>query len=254
MIFFNSLTMKVHRMIVIPAIDLKNGKCVRLSQGEMHRETVYSLDPAESALKWQALGACRLHIVDLDGAVGGQPHNREAIRRIRAAVDMHIELGGGIRDMDTITAYLDDGIDSVILGTAAIKDPELRNEACARYPGRIIIGIDARDGMVSVQGWTEDTATSAVDFACALDPAAVAAIIFTDISRDGMLTGPNIESTVTLARSVAIPVIASGGISCLDDIRRLQEVESCGIMGAITGRALYTGDLDLAACIALTGQ
>jgi len=245
---------KERNVIVIPAIDLKNGKCVRLSQGEMHRETVYSLDPAETALKWRALGARRLHIVDLDGAVGGKPHNREAIRRIRAAVDMHIELGGGIRDLDTITAYLDDGIDSVILGTAAIKDPALRHEACERYPGRIIIGIDARDGMVSVQGWTETTATSAVDFARELDPAAVSAIIFTDISRDGMLTGPNIESTVALARSVSIPVIASGGISSLDDIRRLQEVESCGIMGAITGRALYTGDLDLAECIAITGQ
>jgi len=241
-------------MIVIPAIDLKNGKCVRLSQGDMHRETVYSLDPAETALQWRAMGARRLHIVDLDGAVGGTPHNREAIRRIRAAVDMHIELGGGIRDLDTITAYLDDGIDSVILGTAAIKDPQLRRTACEQYPGRIIIGIDARDGMVSVQGWTETTATSAVDFARELDPAAVAAIIFTDISRDGMLTGPNIESTVALARSVSIPVIASGGISSLNDIRRLQEVESCGIMGAITGRALYTGDLDLAECIAITAQ
>ncbi len=239
-------------MLVIPAIDLKNGKCVRLSQGDMHRETVYSLDPAETARQWRALGARRLHIVDLDGAVGGKPHNREAIRRIRSAVDMHIELGGGIRDLDTVKACLDDGIDSVILGTAAIKDPVLRAAACERYPGRIIIGIDARDGMVSVQGWTETTATSAIDFARELDPAAVAAIIFTDISRDGMLTGPNIESTVALARSVSIPVIASGGISSLGDIRRLMEVASCGIMGAITGRALYTGDLDLAECIAIT--
>lgn len=227
---------------------------MRLSQGEMQRETVYSLDPAETALKWQGLGARRLHIVDLDGAVGGTPRNREAIRRIRAAVDMHIELGGGIRDLATITSYLDDGIDSVILGTAAIRDPGLRRDACGRFAGRIIIGIDARDGMVSVQGWTETTATSAIDFARELDPAAVAAIIFTDISRDGMLTGPNIESTVALARSVAIPVIASGGIASIDDIRRLIEVESCGIMGAITGRALYTGDLDLAECIAITGQ
>jgi len=241
-------------MIIIPAIDLKNGKCVRLSQGEMHRETVYSDSPVETALKWQSLGARRLHIVDLEGAVSGTPHNREAIRDICAAVDMHVELGGGIRDLETITGYLDDGVDSVILGTAAIKDPELRRKACQQYPGRIIIGIDARDGMVSVQGWTEDTATSAIDFARELDPAAVEAIVFTDISRDGMLTGPNIESTVALARAVPIPIIASGGISALEDIRRLLDVEQHGIMGAITGRALYTGDLDLAEAVAITQQ
>jgi phosphoribosylformimino-5-aminoimidazole carboxamide ribotide isomerase len=220
----------------------------------MHRETVYSDNPVKIALNWQALGARRLHIVDLDGAVSGTPHNREAIRQIRAAVDMHIEIGGGIRDLATIASCIDDGIDSVILGTAAIKDPDLRRTACTQYPGRIIIGIDARDGMVSVQGWTENTATSAIDFARELDPEAVSAIIFTDISRDGMLTGPNIESTVALARSMPIPVIASGGLSSLDDIRRLLEVEQYGIMGAITGRALYTGDLDLAACIAMTEQ
>jgi phosphoribosylformimino-5-aminoimidazole carboxamide ribotide isomerase len=249
--FLSSLPRKTN-MIIIPAIDLKNGKCVRLSQGEMHRETVYSDNPVETALKWQQLGAERLHIVDLDGAISGEPHNREAIRRIRASVEMHIEIGGGIRDMDTVADYLDSGIDSVILGTAAIKDPELRHTACERYPGRIIIGIDARDGLVSVQGWTEDTATTAIDFARQLDESSVAAIVFTDISRDGMLTGPNIESTVELARSIKIPVIASGGLSSLDDIRRLLKVKQHGIMGAITGRALYTGDLDLGECIALT--
>jgi len=167
---------------------------------------------------------------------------------------MHVELGGGIRDLETITAYLNDGVDSVILGTAAIKNPELRRKACEQYPGRIIVGIDARDGMVSVQGWTEDTATSAIDFARELDPAAVEAIVFTDISRDGMLTGPNIESTVALARAMPIPVIASGGISSLEDIRGLLDVEQHGIMGAITGRALYTGDLDLAEAVAITQQ
>jgi phosphoribosylformimino-5-aminoimidazole carboxamide ribotide isomerase len=220
----------------------------------MHRETVYSENPVEIAKKFQTLGAGRLHIVDLDGAVSGTPRNREAIRKIRAAVDMHIELGGGIRDLATVAACLDDGINSVILGTAAIKNPQLRNDACRQYPGRIIIGIDARGGMVSVQGWTEDTATSAVDFARELDPGAVTAIVFTDISRDGMLTGPNIESTVELARSTPIPVIASGGLSSLDDVRRLLEVEQYGIMGAITGRALYTGDLDLAECLAMTAR
>ncbi len=239
-------------MIVIPAIDLKDGQCVRLARGEMDQATVYSPDPAEVARRWEDMGARRLHIVDLDGAVSGVPKNRGRIRAIRAAVSMELELGGGIRDLDTIEAYLDLGVDSIILGTAAIKDPALREESCKKFSGRIIIGIDARDGMVSVQGWTEDTRTPAVDFARKLDPGAVAAIIFTDISRDGMLTGPNIESTAELARAVSIPVIASGGVSGLEDIRNVLAIEDCGVMGVITGRALYTGDLDLRECIALT--
>ena len=241
----------VRDMIIIPAIDLKNGQCVRLSQGHMDRSTVYSGNPVEVAQKWQDMGATRLHIVDLDGAVSGSPANRAVIKSIRSAVTMQIELGGGIRDTATIDDYLEAGIDYIILGTAAIRDPALRDESCRRFPGRIIIGIDARQGMVSVQGWTEDTALEAVDFARQLDSTAVAAIIFTDISRDGMLSGPNIEATAGLARSVTIPVIASGGVSNISDIRRLIEAEHFGITGVITGRALYTGDLDLKECLTL---
>jgi len=239
-------------MIIIPAIDLKDGKCVRLARGEMDQSTVYSDNPAEMARRWEQCGAERLHIVDLDGAVAGVPSNSDAISRIREAVSMKIELGGGIRTIQTAANYLDLGIDYIILGTAAVKDPALLEQCCTKHPGSIIVGIDARDGMVSVRGWTEDTRTSAVAFAASLDPAAVAAIIYTDISRDGMLTGPNIESTAALAGSISIPVIASGGVSCIDDIRRLIAVEATGIMGVITGRALYTGDLDLHDCIALT--
>ncbi len=239
-------------MLIIPAIDLKQGQCVRLSQGKMDQSTVYSADPAEVARQWESMGARRLHIVDLDGALSGEPKNRDAIKSIRSAVTMTIELGGGIRDVETIEDYLSAGVDKVILGTAAIKNPVLLEESCKRFSSRIIIGIDARDGMVSVQGWTENTETSAVDFAKQLDSQAVSAIIFTDISRDGMLTGPNIESTVQLAEAVSIPVIASGGVSCMKDLKRLIEVESSGIQGVIIGRALYTGDIDLKECIELT--
>jgi phosphoribosylformimino-5-aminoimidazole carboxamide ribotide isomerase len=199
------------------------------------------------------MGATRLHIVDLDGAVSGIPKNMELIKEIRAAVKMKIELGGGIRDLKTIEAYFSAGIDFIILGTAAIKDPELLKESCNRYPGKIIIGIDARDGMVSVQGWTEDTKTSAVAFAKELDSTKVTAIVFTDISRDGMLTGPNIKSTAGLAKSIDIPVIASGGISGIKDINDLLKVEHCGIFATIVGRALYTGNIDLKECIKTAG-
>ena len=238
-------------MIIIPAIDLKGGQCVRLSQGEMGRATVYSDDPAEVARRWQSLGAQRLHIVDLDGAVSGEPKNRVAVKSIRSCVSMQIELGGGIRNISTIEEYLSAGVDYIILGTAAIKNPGFLEESCKNFAGKIIIGIDARGGMLSVQGWTENTAIRAVDFAQQLDRSAVAAIIFTDISRDGMLTGPNIESTAQLAQAVTIPVIASGGVSCMADIEKLLEIESLGVQGVITGRALYTGDIDLKECIEL---
>jgi len=240
-------------MLIIPAIDLKGGKCVRLAQGKMHESTTYSDNPAEIAVKWEQMGATRLHIVDLDGAVSGIPKNMELIKKIRAAVNMQIELGGGIRDLKTIDAYFSAGIDFVILGTAAIKDPGLLKKSCSKYPGKIIIGIDARDGMVSVQGWTEDTKTSAVDFAKELDSTKIAAIVFTDISRDGMLTGPNIESTAELAKAIDIPVIASGGISGIKDIKDLIEVEQYGIFATIVGRALYTGNIDLKECIKIAG-
>jgi phosphoribosylformimino-5-aminoimidazole carboxamide ribotide isomerase len=238
-------------MIIIPAIDLKGGQCVRLSQGEMGRATVYSDDPAKVAKRWQSMGAQRLHIVDLDGAVSGEPKNREAVKSIRACVSMQIELGGGIRSISTIEEYLSAGVDYIILGTAAIKNPGLLEESCKKFAGKIIIGIDARGGMLSVQGWTENTEIRAVDFAQQLDRSAVAAIVFTDINRDGMLTGPNIESTAQLAQAVTIPVIASGGVSCMEDIEKLLEIEPLGVRGVITGRALYTGDIDLKKCIEL---
>lgn len=241
-------------MLIIPAIDLKQGKCVRLSQGKMDESTVYSDSPAETAARWQAEGAKRLHIVDLDGAVSGIPKNMDAVKQIRAAVNMELELGGGIRDLKTVDTYFSAGIDYIILGTAAIRDPELLRQSCEKYPGRIIIGIDARDGQVSVQGWTEDTRTSAIDFARTLDPEKVSAIVFTDISRDGMLTGPNIQSTAALARAVDIPVVASGGISGMKDITALMKVEDSGIFAAIVGRALYTGNINLAQCIKTAGK
>jgi len=239
-------------MLIIPAIDLKQGQCVRLSQGRMDDATVYSSDPVETALRWQSLGARRLHIVDLDGAVSGKPVNSRVIEKICSAVNMDVELGGGIRDLQTVRQYISAGVDYVILGTAAVRDPALLAACCADYPGKIIIGIDARDGMVAVQGWTEETALRAVDFARTLDSTKVSAIVFTDIKRDGMLTGPDIESTAALARAVTIPVIASGGVSRIDDIKKLLAVEQSGIMGVIVGRALYTGTIDLKQCIALT--
>jgi len=219
----------------------------------MDESTTYSDNPSKIAIKWEKMGATRLHIVDLDGAVSGIPKNMELIKEIRAAVKMQIELGGGIRDLRTIDAYFSAGIDFVILGTAAIKDPGLLKKSCSKYPGKIIIGIDARDGMVSVQGWTEDTKTSAVDFAKQLDSTKVAAIVFTDISRDGMLTGPNIVNTAGLAKAIDIPVIASGGISGIKDIKDLIEAEQCGIFATIVGRALYTGNIDLKECIKTAG-
>lgn len=236
-------------MLIIPAIDLKDGQCVRLSQGRMERATIYSQDPAEIAGRWQAKGAQRLHIVDLDGAVAGKPVNKKVIKTILSAITIPVQLGGGIRDIKTIEEYLDSGIDSIILGTAAIKDPMLLEESCKKFPGKIIIGIDARDGMVSIQGWTEKTSVSAVDFAQKLDSSAVKAIVFTDIKRDGMLVGPNIESTARLAGAVSIPVIASGGVANIDDIKKLLKIESAGVEGVIIGRALYTGDIDLKECI-----
>ena len=232
-------------MIILPAIDLKEGKCVRLEQGLMDKDTVYSDDPAAQALVWQQQGGEYLHIVDLDGAFAGVPKNKAAIEAIVAALDIPCELGGGIRDLATVEAYLALGIDRVILGTIAQQNPQLVAEACKLFPGHIVVGIDARDGLVAVRGWADVTATKASDLAAQMEGFGVAAIIYTDIARDGMMQGPNIAATKALAESISIPVIASGGISSLDDIRNLLAIEGSGVAGAITGKAIYSGALDL---------
>ncbi|MBE0500250.1 MAG: 1-(5-phosphoribosyl)-5-[(5-phosphoribosylamino)methylideneamino]imidazole-4-carboxamide isomerase, partial [Desulfuromonadales bacterium] len=239
-------------MIILPAIDLKAGRCVRLEQGLMDKDTVYSLTPGEQARVWQDQGGEFLHIVDLDGAFAGQPKNREAIRAIIEAIDIPCELGGGIRDMQTIEAYLALGIDRVILGTVAKENPALVAEACTVFPGQIVVGIDAKDGLVAVRGWADLTEKLATEMAKEMEGFGVEAIIYTDIARDGMMQGPNIEATRALAESINIPVIASGGLSTLDDIRRLLAIESSGVTGVITGKAIYSGAIDLRAAVALT--
>ncbi len=239
-------------MIVIPAIDLKEGKCVRLEQGLMEKDTVFNDDPGAQARIWQDQGAELLHIVDLDGAFAGEPKNRGAIEKIVKALTIPTQLGGGIRDIPTIEAYLEMGIGRVIIGTAAQRNPELVEEACKRFPGRIVVGIDAKNGMVAVQGWAEVTGVTATELARRFEGFGVSAIVYTDISRDGMMQGPNIEATRALAESISIPVIASGGVSSLKDIENLLAVEKSGVTGVITGKAIYTGALDLAEAIALT--
>ena len=239
-------------MIVIPAIDLKEGRCVRLEQGLMERDTVYSDNPAAQALKWEDQGAELLHIVDLDGAFAGEPRNRSAIEAIVKALKIPTQLGGGIRDLATVEAYLGMGVGRVIIGTAAQRNPELVRDACARFPGKVVVGIDAKNGMVAVQGWAEVTDVTAVDLARKFEGFGVSAIVYTDISRDGMMQGPNIEATRALAEAISIPVIASGGVSSLRDIENLLAIESAGVSGAITGKAIYSGAMDLAAAIALT--
>ena len=239
-------------MIVIPAIDLKEGRCVRLEQGLMEKDTVYSDDPAAQALSWQEQGGELLHIVDLDGAFAGVPRNREAIRAIVEAVSMPTELGGGIRDLATVEAYLELGVSRVILGTVAKENPALVAEACRLFPGRIVVGIDAKDGLVAVRGWADVTEKRATELAKEMEGYGVEAIIYTDIARDGMMQGPNIEATRQLAEAISVPVIASGGVSSLDDIARLMTVEAAGVTGVITGKAIYTGSLDLREAVALT--
>jgi phosphoribosylformimino-5-aminoimidazole carboxamide ribotide isomerase len=239
-------------MIVIPAIDLKEGKCVRLEQGLMDRDTIFNDNPGAQALDWQNQGAELLHIVDLDGAFAGQPKNREAIVSILKATTIATQLGGGIRDMATIEAYLSLGLSRVIIGTAAQRNPELVREACAQFPGQIVVGIDAKNGMVAVQGWAELTDITAIELAHKLEDFGVAALIYTDIARDGMLQGPNLDATKRLAESVSIPIIASGGVSSLKDIENLMAIESSGISGVITGKAVYTGAIKLGEAIALT--
>jgi phosphoribosylformimino-5-aminoimidazole carboxamide ribotide isomerase len=239
-------------MIVIPAIDLKDGQCVRLEQGLMERDTVFCDSPAEQALNWQNQGAELLHLVDLNGAFAGEPKNRSSIEEIVRSVSIPTQLGGGIRDIQTIEAYLSLGINRVILGTAAQRNPELVKEACRLFPGQIVVGIDAKDGLVAVQGWAEVTDISARELAKKFEGFGVAAVIYTDISRDGMLIGPNIDATRALAEAVAIPIIASGGVSKMADIEALMAIEESGVVGVITGKAIYTGAIRLADAIALT--
>ena len=243
-------------MLIIPAIDLKDGHCVRLEQGEMASATVFSEDPAATARHWKELGARRLHLVDLNGAFAGKPVNDAAIRSIVDAVgdEMPVQLGGGIRDLATIERYLDSGISYVILGTAAVKNPGFLHEACYAFPGQIIVGLDAKDGKVAVDGWSKMTGHDVVDLAKKFEDYGVNSVVYTDIGRDGMLSGVNIEATVNLARALTIPVIASGGLTDLEDIRKLCEVEFEGIMGAITGRAIYQGTLDFAAAQKLADE
>lgn len=239
-------------MILYPAIDLKDGQAVRLVRGDMATATVFNDDPAAQARTFADAGFKWLHLVDLNGAFAGRPVNRTAVEAILAAVDCPVQLGGGIRDRETIEAWLEAGVARIILGTAAVKDPDLVFDACRAYPGRIAVGIDARGGRVAVEGWAEDGGLSATDLARRFADAGVAAIIATDIGRDGALTGVNVAATVALARAVPVPVIASGGVASLDDISALMAVESDGVAGAILGRALYDGRIDPAEALNLT--
>ena len=238
-------------MLIFPAIDLKGGKCVRLRQGKKEEETVFSDDPVAMGRKWQDLGAHWLHVVDLDGAFSSRPQNLEVIRGLRRALTIPIQLGGGLRTLETLALYIDLGIDRLILGTAVLKDPDLVARACATYPGRIAIGLDARDGFLAVEGWTETSKKTAVEVAQTLVPLKPAALIYTDISRDGVKRGVNAAATKTLAQAVPLPVIASGGVSSLEDIATLLPLEPLGVIGVIIGRALYDGSLDLAAALKL---
>ena len=234
-------------MLVIPAIDLKDGHCVRLRQGRMEDATVFGEDPVAVAQRWVDAGARRLHMVDLNGAFAGRPVNAQAVHAVAEAFpELPIQIGGGIRDEETVQAYLDAGVQYVIIGTKAVSAPHFVNDLCLEFPGHIIVGLDARDGKVAIDGWSKLSNHSVIDIAQRFEQDGVEAIVFTDIGRDGMMTGVNVQSTVELARAIHIPVIASGGITSLDDIRALSEVSDEGIMGAITGRALYEGTLDLA--------
>lgn len=232
-------------MIIIPAIDLKGGKCVRLLQGDFNRSTVYSDNPVEVAVRWQRKGAERIHIVDLDGSLSGTPRNKKVIRDIIREINVPVQVGGGIRDMKTIEDYIGMGVYRIILGTAALKDRRLVEDACMAHRGMIILGVDAKEGKVAVEAWTETMSESAVEVAKSYEGIGLDAIVYTDIKRDGMEIGVNIEATENLAESVDIPVIASGGVSGLRDIERLLEIERTGVTGVIIGKALYNGTLCL---------
>ncbi len=243
-------------MLIIPAIDLKDGHCVRLKQGVMEDATVFSEEPGKMAMHWLNQGARRLHLVDLNGAFAGKPRNEAAIKEIVEALgdQVPIQLGGGIRDLDTIERYLDDGISYIIIGTAAIKIPGFLQDACNAFPGQIIAGLDAKEGKVAVDGWSKITGHDVIDLAKKFEDYGVEAIIYTDIGRDGMLSGVNVDATVELAQQLSIPVIASGGITNIDDVHKLCAIESEGIIGAITGRAIYEGSLDFKEAQALADK
>ena len=234
-------------MLIIPAIDLKDGQCVRLRQGLMDDSTVFSDDPVAMASRWVEAGCRRLHLVDLNGAFAGEPINGAVVTAIAAAYpDLPIQIGGGIRTLETIEHYINAGVSYVIIGTKAVKEPEFVAEACAAFPGKVIVGLDARDGLVATDGWAEVSEVRATDLARRFESDGVAAIVYTDIARDGMMQGVNVEATVAMAQASSIPVIASGGITDIQDIRALMNVAHTGICGAITGRAIYEGTLDVA--------
>lgn len=234
-------------MLLIPAIDLKEGKCVRLRQGRMDEATVFSDDPVAMAGQWVEAGARRLHLVDLDGAFAGKPQNHAVIKAIAEAFpNVPVQVGGGIRDAETVEAYLEDGVQFTIIGTKAVSEPHFINDLCLEFPTHIIVGLDAKDGKVAIDGWSKLSHHDVIDMAQHFEEDGVASIIYTDISRDGMMQGVNVESTVKLAQNVRIPVVASGGVTNIDDIKRLVEVQDEGIEGVIVGRALYEGSIDLA--------
>jgi len=235
-------------MLIIPAIDLKDGECVRLRQGRMEDSTVFSDDPVSMAKRWVDAGCRRLHLVDLNGAFAGEPVNGEVVKAIATAYpELPIQIGGGIRNLETIEAYIKAGVSYVIIGTKAVKEPAFVEEACKAFPGHVIVGLDAKNGLVATDGWAEVSSVTAVDLAKQFKEAGVSSIVYTDIDRDGMMQGVNVEATAALAEACGIPVIASGGITNMQDIERLCEVSDKGILGAITGRAIYEGTLDVAA-------
>ncbi len=239
-------------MIIIPAVDIKDGRCVRLLQGRKDAETIYSDDPVQMAKKWESQGAELIHVIDLDGAFQQHPQNSDAIKKTVEQLDIPVQVGGGIRNEKTIRQYIEIGVERVIIGTEAIKNPKLVKKACKAFPEQIVVAIDARRGMVAVEGWTQTTPMKAIDLAKRFEDCGVAAINFTDIDRDGMQTGPNIEETRRIAEAISIPVIASGGVSSIDDIKNLLPLNAVGITGIIIGKALYSGSLDLKEAIALT--
>ena len=241
-------------MQIIPAVDIKNGKCVRLKQGRMNEETIFSSNPVEMAQKWADYGIHLLHVVDLDGAFQKKPQNNHIIQEIISSIKIPVQVGGGIRTLASIQMYMDMGVSRVVLGTEAIRNPDQVMEFCSKFPDQIVIGIDAKNGMVAVEGWTETTSVTAIDLARKFENIGVAAINFTDIHRDGMQTGPNIQATKALADSISIPVVASGGVSTIKDIENLLNVAEYGIVGVICGRSLYEGTLDLSEAMTLISQ